>query len=216
MASCRDLKTLKCLFGCDIGASTKLTCLYCMSSEKTQKASLQWNNVILSCDQCIAPDRDKKDSKWDLILPIQLKRVHICTLHAELRILDKLLYLHLVYAWTKAEKLLSDMGFHGGHVRLKEDKKMSGKTQNLLAKVSMGGGKELLPNHNLGKEKHTLSHSASSWECLKALCECTTNRVASIVMGRARDRKRGWEGAKTSVRIRVFCMGSLKEGLKGL
>ena len=26
-----DLKTLKCLFGCDTGTSTKLTCLYCMS-----------------------------------------------------------------------------------------------------------------------------------------------------------------------------------------
>ena len=187
-----DLKTLKCLFGCDTGASAKLTCLYCMSSQKTQKGGLQWENGILSCDQRLAPDRDKKDSKWDPILPIPLERVHICTLHAELCILDKLLYLHLVYAWTliptelsahcisRAEKLLSDMGFHGGHVRLKEDKKMSGKTQNLPAKVSMGGAKarRFLSNHNLGKEKHTLSHSPSSWECWKALCECTTNNAS--------------------------------------
>ena len=41
-------------------------------------------------------------------------------------------------------------------------------------------------------------------------------KVASIVMGRARGGKRGWKGAKTSIRIRVFCMGSLTEGLKGL
>ena len=62
----------------------------------------------------------------------------------------------------------------------KEDKKMSGKTQNLLAKVSMGGAKarRFLSNHNLGKEKHTLSHSPSSWECWKALCECTTNNAS--------------------------------------
>lgn len=98
-----------------------------MSSQKTQKSGLQWENGILSCDQCLAPDRDKKDLKWYPILLIPLERVHICTLHAELCILDKLLYLHLVYAWTlilakllahcisQAEKLLSDMGFHGGH-----------------------------------------------------------------------------------------------------
>ena len=65
-------------------------------------------------------------------------------------------------------------------MRLKEDKKMSGKTQNLPAKVSMGGAKarRFLSNHNLGKEKHTLSHSPSSWECWKALCECTTNNAS--------------------------------------
>ena len=41
-------------------------------------------------------------------------------------------------------------------------------------------------------------------------------RVASIAMGRARGRKRGWEGAKTSIQNSVMCMGSLKEGLMGL
>ena len=70
-----------------------------MSSQKTQKGGLQWEDGILSCDQRLAPDRDKKDSKYP-ILPISLERVDIYTLHAELRILNKLLYLHLIYAWT--------------------------------------------------------------------------------------------------------------------
>lgn len=57
---------------------------------------------------------------------------------------------------------------------------MSGKSQNLPAKVSMGGAKagRFLSNHNLGKEKHTLFHSPSSWECWKALCKCTTNNAS--------------------------------------
>ena len=44
----------------------------------------------------------------------------------------------------------------------------------------MGGAKarQFLSNHNLGKEKHTLSHSPSSWECWQALCECTTNNAS--------------------------------------
>ena len=70
---------------------------------------------------------------WDPILPFELRNVHICTLHAEIRILDKLLRLHLDYAYSikptqlaydcieKCEILLSKMGFHGGQVHLKKD-----------------------------------------------------------------------------------------------
>ena len=37
-------------------------------------------------------------------------------------------------------------------------------------------------------------------------------RLASIVMGRARGRKRGWEGAKMSIRIRLCTWGPKKGG----
>ena len=74
---------------------------------------------------------------WDPILPIKLKNVHICTLHAEIKILDKLLRLHLDYPYSikptklsnecieKCESLLSKMGFHGGTVHLVKDLNLS-------------------------------------------------------------------------------------------
>ena len=91
--------------------------------------------------------------KLSSILPFHLKNVHICTLHAERRILDKLLFLHLDYAYSikpssvayecidKCEVLLPKMGFHGGQVYLWKDPNLSKGTSDVLEDVSMGGAK---------------------------------------------------------------------------
>ena len=123
-----ELKMLKSMFGISGGANTKYPCLYCMSSGVGDK---DWTNDV---DIGKPPSRhlvnlsDYQNNRmiWDSILPFKLGNVHICTLHAEIIILDKLLCLHLDYAYSikptqladdcieKCENLISKMGFHGG------------------------------------------------------------------------------------------------------
>lgn len=178
-----DLKTLKCMLGCKLGANTMFPCIYCCHmkedpspKQKSQTAtttatvkcgkatigkgnakskgtkleannisankqsSMQWFNGILSCDQTIAPNRDTEDKDLKPILNIPLSHVHICSLHARLRILDKLLKLHVNYAWNMElverreecicalQDVLSSVGLHGGAVTLTKDTKTSGST----------------------------------------------------------------------------------------
>ena len=117
----------------------------------TIKQPTEWYQGILSCDRRSPPNRDINDSEWAPILAIPLTRVHICTLHARLRILDKLLKLHINYAWNMEpvnrcessirdlEAVLSGIGLHGGMVTLYKDPRISGQTQNNPGKVCMGG-----------------------------------------------------------------------------
>ena len=164
-----DLKTLKCMLGCKLGATTLFPCIYCLHSRvepnrgkkgskgqttaritkvgdgnssnqnalTSTKSAAQWFQGILSCDRTNPPNRDIDDNKWDPILPIPLTRVHICSLHARLRILDKLLKLHINYAWNMEplerresciqdlEEILNSIGLHGGMVTLHKDSKIS-------------------------------------------------------------------------------------------
>ena len=136
---------------------------------------------------------------WSPILPIELQNVHICTLHAEIRILDKLLRLHLDYAYSikpahladdciaKCEDLLSKMGFHGGQVHLKKDPNLSRKTGDVLQDVSMGGAKarRFLSNHDQ-KQVNAM------WDCWKDLCRITTN-VATSRLEIAKKRMLVWK-----------------------
>lgn len=173
-----DLKSLKCMFGCKQGANAEYTCIYC-TFKKNSQGSIQKG----------APNRDKKDPNWSPILPIFLERVHFCTLHSEIRMLDKLLHLHVTFAWNmkpkkksdeclaKLEEILSKMGLHGGNVKLCRD---GNNDQNVPAKVSMGGGKarRLLSNHS--------KSSKLSYENWKDICACTTNQVDSVVIANKR------------------------------
>ena len=105
---------------------------------------MQWFVGIMSCDQSAPPNRDKHGENWKPVLSIW---VHVCTLPARLKILDKLLKLHVNYAWNmepeprrqeslKAlEGILSDAGLHGGAVCLTKDTKKSGKGQTKFAWV---------------------------------------------------------------------------------
>ena len=62
----------------------------------------------------------------------------MCTLHAFVRIDDKLMYLSILFSWNKTpqdeskksieaiECVLSKAGLHGGHVKIEKDIKRSG------------------------------------------------------------------------------------------
>ena len=102
-----DLKTLKCMFGVEIGANATHPCIYCMQTQCLHNkrcanklvidGMYEWANGVMSGDQTTAPNQDKFDEKWDAILNIPLERVHCCVLHAEMRLIDKLLFLHIMY-----------------------------------------------------------------------------------------------------------------------
>lgn len=144
-----DLKTLKCMFNVSHGVTSKHPCLYCMKSSKDMT-----KNTGIS--------RDKEDPNWKPVLPIPLQNVHICTLHAEVRIIEKLVYCHILYAWntkpkssskeaiSRLEDVLSKAGLHKGHVKIQKDLKLSGKTGNVPCKPSIGGAKarRFLSNHS--------------------------------------------------------------------
>ena len=235
-----DLKTLKCMLGCKLGANTFFPCIYCchsksevvkgskasrkgagtMATKATSKGkkntgttlsttqntskSMQWVNGILSCDINTPPNRDQEDSMWNPILDIPLSRVHICTLHARLRIMDKLLKLHVNYAWNmepedlrrecinKLEDALSSVGLHGGAVTLSKDSKKSGQGQDNPNKICMGGSKarHLISNHS-GSTSHT------QFQIWKQICDCTTYRGNNAELGLKRARP--WESLDTMI-----------------
>ena len=182
-----DLKALKSMFGMCEGANTKYPCIYCMAGGMGKADWTAEGDIGKPPSRHLVnlSDFPRTDMIWNPILPFELKNVHICTLHAEIRILDKLLRLHLDYAYSikptqladdcieKCENLLSKMGFHGGQVHLIKDPNLSGKTGDVLQDVSMGGTKarRFLSNHDQ-KQLNAM------WDCWKELCRITTN-VAS-------------------------------------
>eukprot|EP00249_Psilotum_nudum_P003297 c16688_g1_i1 orf=216-500(+) len=82
-----------------------------------------------------------------------LDKVHTCTLHDEMRIIDKLLHLHICYAYNiknkekslstlrKIEAILNEIGIQGGHVRIVKDNELSSLSNDVPTKISMGGTK---------------------------------------------------------------------------
>lgn len=138
-----DLKTLKCMYNVSKGALAKSPCLYCMCGAKDLDRRV-WGK---------APDRHTKDEVFKPVLDIPLSRVHICTLHALCRIIEKLVHLHICFAWTlkpqeesskaikEIEGVLSDIGLHGGHVKIVEDNKRSRGGSKIPIKPSIGGVK---------------------------------------------------------------------------
>lgn len=130
-----DLKTLKALFGCKGGANAKYACLYCL----LQWAKGQWKGGACKCAQHKPPERDsaasvkrQRPEKWDPILPIPLERVHLCTMHAENRLLEKLVHLHVAHVWNSSsagrakrlqalERVLSEAGVQGGNAKIEWD-----------------------------------------------------------------------------------------------
>ena len=166
------------------------------NNQTGSKSSMQWFAAgIMSCDQSTPPNRDKHGENWKPILPIALERFHVCTLHARLRILDKLLKLHANYAWNmepeprrqeslKAlEGILSDVGLHGGAKCLTKDTKKSGKGQDNPNKICMNGTKarHLLSNH-------TESQSNTEFQIWKKICQVTTYKGNNAELGLKRAR----------------------------
>lgn len=125
----------------------------------------QRKRAKISVEQPIEPGAVEwvlEDPNWKPILLIPLERVHVCTLHAEIRILDKLLRMHIDYAYSnneasidECETLLSSMGFHGGDVHIKKDNEQSGGTRDVPVDVCMGGSNhdDSCPTMMVGKRK---------------------------------------------------------------
>lgn len=191
-----DLKTLKCMYNVSKGANAKSPCIYCMGSAKECKPS-NWNK---------APDRHTKDNNFQPVLDIPLSHVHICTLHALCRIVEKLVYLYIGFAWKlqplsaredairSIEKVLSEIGLHGGNVVIETDPQKSSSGNNVAKKPSIGGVKarRFLGFHGkLGKinlKKGTSNIIYNQW---KALHNAVKDHGDD---GRARNRKAGvWQ-----------------------
>ena len=129
------------------------------------------------------------------ILSIPLNRVQVCTLHARLRILDKLLMLHVNYAWNMEpvtrreeciralEEALSSVGLHAGAVSLSKDRKNPNTTQDNPNKICMGGAKA---RHLLSNHSEALSHT--EFEVWKKVCDITTFRGNEPTLGLKRAR----------------------------
>ena len=171
------------------------------------KSSMQWFQGIMSCDQTLPhPIVTSRTRTGNQILNIPLSRVHVCSLHARLRILDKLLKLHVNYAWNiepaerreeciwALEVILSGVGLHGGAVTLTKDTKTSGPTQDNPGKICMGGAKarHLLSNHSE-------SNSHTEFEIWKKICDVTTYKGNDAALGLKRARV--WESLDNMVKL---------------
>lgn len=139
-----DIKTLKSMYGYSNVGNAKMPFLFCMRqmvvdgngrkhwvNEGRFGGAPTWDAQVEDANgdmRCV-------DETWDPVLPIPLKRVHFCTLHTFVCIIEKLLleYIHFAYnikfqeASDKArrdlEKVLSKIGLHGGNVVIKKDEK---------------------------------------------------------------------------------------------
>jgi len=86
--------------------------------------------------------------RWKPILPIPMDRVHLCTLHAFNRIIEKIIHLYFQFIWTLRDKnmqrsaiedmqrVLSSTGAHGGNVRIFKNNNLSGQHSNVPSKPS--------------------------------------------------------------------------------
>jgi hypothetical protein len=84
------------------GANAKHIFIYCMHTRKKEKLpSSGYPNGIMSFQREIIPNRDEMDKNMGPTLHIPLTRVCVCTLHAFVRIVDKLVYLSILFSWNK-------------------------------------------------------------------------------------------------------------------
>lgn len=160
-----DMKTIKCMNGLQHGPTCRMNCIYCEQVRETLKACSsaeadrvfaargkgRWQGGLFAPRILPEPCDINTHPRWKPILPIPLERTHICTLHALNRIVEKILHLHFDFIWnmedglrkTEAtaaiERSLSAVGIDGCNFQLKQDKKKSGKSGNVVMKPSISG-----------------------------------------------------------------------------
>ena len=160
-----DMKTIKCMFGLSMGANSLHCCIYCLQErKKTVVATVaqavsamtsrkcSWHNGLFSMKVSAKPLAGAATlSRWKPILPIPLDRVHICTLHAFNRMIEKIVHLHFIHIWTirdqalqktaveEMQRVVSLTGAHGGNVMIFKDEELSGKGNNVPNKPSFSG-----------------------------------------------------------------------------
>ena len=161
-----DMKTIKCMNGLQHGPSCKMNCIYCeqiherlktctsaeASREATNRGKGRWQGGLFATRIRAEPVDVSTHPRWKQVLPIPLSRTHMCTLHALVRICEKILHIQLTFVWNiqdghrKAtsieamEKSLSAIGVDSGNFVMKQDMKKSGKTGNVVMKPSLRGG----------------------------------------------------------------------------
>ena len=161
-----DMKTIKCMNGLQHGSSCKMNCIYCEQKHERLKTITtadaehitmtrgkgEWQGGLFASKIRAKPVNAATHPRWKHVLPIPLSRTHMCTLHALVRICEKILYLHFMFIWNmqdnaqKAEainlieKTLSAIGVDSGNCVLKQDVKKSGKSGNVVMKPSLRGG----------------------------------------------------------------------------
>ena len=194
-----DLKTIKCMLGCTQGATTPFPCPWCMGKVSSKNRNSHhsdtlgneaWVGGVLQSPTLAPPNRHLLDAGWSPILPFPLANVHFCTLHAFMRIFDRLLKCHIDYAFTmpgkarqdealsKVENLLNEIGCHGGNVQIRVDKKISGVNHEVAQKVSISGAKArgFLKRPPSKAPKFLASNTSTKrWELWKDLCSFTTS-----------------------------------------
>lgn len=230
-----DLKTIKCLLGCRQGANSLYPCPFCTKGYKgnarTKGRSMQdeceaddnvshtWERSVLQCPMLDEPDRAVKDSDWNPIISFPLTNVHFCTLHAFMRIFDRLLKLHIDYAFTmkpmersqeaisKVESLLNSIGCHGTNTSIVAEKK-NGSAHEVAQQVSMSGLKARhFLKKPLPKDPNATTTSSSSeglWELWKDLCKHTTDNDSNV--HNVNNRKLVW--ASFDKMVKVMCLAS--------
>lgn len=160
-----DMKTIKCMYGLQHGASSTYCCIYCnqrrsrpiqvstiATTAAANRQKTTWDNGLFSEAHRAEPVAgDQMLGRWKPVLQIPLDRVHICTLHALNRIVEKILHLHFIFIWTirektlqkeaidQMQKVLSAIGAHGGNVVIFKDTDLSGKSNNVPNKPSLSG-----------------------------------------------------------------------------
>ena len=128
----------------------------CTSAEAERMKNLRgngtWQGSLFAPRILAEPCDISTHLRWKPILPIPLSRAHICTLHAQARIIEKILHLHFGFIWNitdlekraqaieSIERILSAIGVEHGNCQLKQDQKKSGKTGNVVSKPSLSGG----------------------------------------------------------------------------
>lgn len=160
-----DMKTIKCMYGLQSGPACAMNCIYCeqkrikptvgtasqASAAIRGRAKANWAGGLFASSVAAQPCDMMASARWRPILPIPLSRVHICTLHAQVRLTEKIVHMHIMYVWNiqdqklrataieQMEKSLSAIGAHGGNVEIRKDPKLSGNTGNVPQKPSLSG-----------------------------------------------------------------------------
>ena len=121
------------------------------ATTKARRRKHTWHGGLFAGNVLCKPLAIDRESWWKPILPIPLKRLHVCTLHALTRMMEKILHLHFMFIWNmkneecqqhaieNMEKTLSAAGLHGSNVRIMKDPTCSGASNSVPIKLSVTG-----------------------------------------------------------------------------
>ena len=135
-----DMKTIKCMYKLQHGLTCKMNCIYCeqihqrskpcTSAAAVREFRLQgkgnWQGGLFASRISAQPCDIRTHPHWKPILPIPLSNAHICILHSQVCIIEKILHLHFMFIWNmedvrkgeamdSIEKTLSAIGVEGGN-----------------------------------------------------------------------------------------------------